>query len=70
MMDSPFAALFGRRHREILHTIDGIEAIRRQYGDYVALIAMHHLTLDFPKTFVIQGGKLVKIVQTRQRKKT
>ena len=67
MMDTPFAALFGRDHRKILHSIDGVEAIRRQYGDFIATIAMHHLTLDFPKTFLIQNGRLVKVTQTRRK---
>ena len=68
LMDTPFASLFGRDHRKILHSIDGVEAIRRQYGDFIALIATHHLLLDFPKTYGLHNGKLVKVKQTRRKK--
>ena len=68
LMDSPFASLFGREHRKILHSIDGVEAIRRQYGDFPALVAAHHLTLDFPKTYVFKNGRLVKLKRTRRKK--
>jgi len=68
-MDTPFAALFGRDHRKILHSIDGVEAIRRQYGDFIALVAMHHLALDFPKTFQFQNGRLVKVKPTRRKRR-
>ena len=68
LMDSPFASLYGREHRKILHSLDGIEAFRRQYGDFIALVVSHHLALDYPKTYQFQGGRLVKVKQTRRRK--
>ena len=67
LMDSPFAAMFGRDHRKILHSVEAVEAIRRQYGDFIALVAMHHISLDFPKTFMIEEGVLIKIKHTRRK---
>jgi len=68
LLDTPFATMYGRDHRKILHSIEAVEAIRRQYGDFIALVAMHHISLDFPKTFIIKDGALVKVKQTRRRK--
>jgi hypothetical protein len=68
LLDTPFAALFGKDHRKILHGISAVEAIRRQYGDFPALVAAHHMSMDFPRTFIVKDGRLVKLKRTRRKK--
>ena len=68
LLDTPFAAIFGKEHRKILHDPSAVEAIRQQFGDFVALVAAHHLAMDFPRTYVVQDGRLVKLKRTRRKK--
>ena len=69
LMDSPFSQIFGKQHRKILHDAEGVEAIRQQFGDMIALVAMHHITLDFPRTYVIQNGQLIKLKRVHKKHK-
>ena len=60
LLDSPFASMFGKRHRKILHDPEGVEEIRRQFGNEAALVAAHHICLDSPTKWEIVNGRLVK----------
>jgi len=68
LIDGPFPKMFGKEHRKILHDPEGVEAIRQlvtsMYGPFIgnmaATVAMHHISLDYPRTYFIQDGRLVK----------
>lgn len=63
--------MFDKEHRKILHDAGAVEAIRRQYGDGIATVAMHHIYIDSPTRYVDSAamqGVLVDAIKTRRKK--
>ena len=60
MLDSGFAQMFGKKHRQILHDPESVEAIRQVFGDEVALVAAWHIHLDSPTTYTVVNGRLIR----------
>jgi hypothetical protein len=46
-MDKYARTVQGIKHRQFLHTNEGVEEVRKIYGDIGALVAMLHIYQDF-----------------------
>lgn len=68
MLDSAFAKIFGKKHRQILHSPEAVEIFRRAYGDQIALVVAWHIYLDSPTLYSVVNGRLVKNKPTRRKK--
>lgn len=60
MLDSGFAKLFGKKHRELMHDPETVEMFRREYGDRIALVVAWHIHLDSPTIYNVVNGRLVR----------
>lgn len=53
MLDSGFAQIFGKKHRQILHDPESVEVIRQVFSDEIAAVCVGHIYLDSPTKYKI-----------------
>lgn len=77
LIDGPYPKMFGRRHRQILHDQEGIEAIQQLvttlygpvYGNIAYIVGIHHVSMDYPRTYIIENNRLVKLKRVHKKHK-